>query len=297
MTRIYGRQELALGVAAALGGSITFPVFAAAMKDCDPRIVSRVLANLEAAGALIRFRVVGGHGLKVWLTTQAYEKGQKAGIKVFTVSGGLCMPPREWWHDQLAARFTLLFADSPEEALLEHEIRRWDRAGLSRLPDGVFRHTYSSDQYEIVATEVETSRKTGLNGGWAKLAVSIIDRSNGAGEMISTLGKRVEATVVIAPWSYMRAVRAKVRRILEQRWKLGHDGPIETSVLAEVWWWWIDLDKPHSSGLLMSATDDSTEESGFFGYRALQQRRIRDPVRRERAIRAHQERNVAKLRP
>lgn len=297
MTRIYERQELALGITAALGGSITFPVLAAAMKDCDPRIVSRVLANLTAAGALACYRVVGGHGMKVWLSTQAYGKGEKAGIKVFTVTDSLCMPPREWWHDQLAARFTLLFADSPEEALLEHEIRRWDRAGLSRLADGVFRHTYSGDQYEIVATEVETSRKTGLNGGWAKLAVSIIDRSNGAGEMISTWGRRVEATVVIAPWSYMKAIRARVRRILEQRWRRGHDGPIEMSVLAEVWWWWVDLDKPHSSGLLMSATDDSTEESGFFGYRALQQRRARDPVRRERAIRAHQERNVARLQP
>ena len=143
MTRTYDRQELALGIAAALGGSITFPVLAAAMRDCDPRIVSRVLANLEAAGALTQFRVVGGHGLKVWLTTQAYGKGEKAGIKVFTVSGGLCMPPREWWHDQLAARFTLLFADSPEEALLEHEIRRWDQTGLSRLADGVQTRTLS----------------------------------------------------------------------------------------------------------------------------------------------------------
>ena len=296
MTRTYDRQELALSIAAALGGSITFPVLAAAMRDCDPRIVSRVLANLEAAGALIRFRVVGGHGLKVWLSTQVYGKGEKPGIKTFTIKGGLCMPPREWWHDQLAARFTLLFADSPDYALLEHELRRWDQAGLSRLADGVFRYAYSDDQHEIVATEVEISRKTGLNGGWAKLAVSIIDRTSGAGEIISTWGKRVEATVVIAPWSYMKAIRRKVRRILEQRWKQGHDGPIETSVLAEVWWWWIDLDKPNSSGLLMTALDDRTEESGFWGYDALQERRAKDPVRRERAVRTHQARNIANLR-
>jgi len=298
MTRTYDRQQLALEIAAALGGSITFQVLAAAMKDCDPRIVSRVLANLETAGALTRFRVVGGHGLKVWLTTRAHGKGEKAGIKAFTTSGNLCMPPKEWWHDQLAARFTLLFADSPDHALLEHEIRRWDQAGLSRLADGVFCYTYSheSKQFEVVATEVETSRKTGQSGGWAKLAASMIDRANGAGEMVPPWRKRVEATVVIAPWTYMRAIRAMVRRILEQRWKRGHDGPIETSVLAEVWWWWIDVDKPNSSGLLMSAIDDRTEESGFFGYREKQQRRTKDPVRQGRAIRAHQEKNVAELR-
>ena len=296
MTRTYDRQELALAIAGALGGSITFQVLAAAMRDCDPRIASRVLANLEAAGALVRFRVVGGHGLKVWLTTQAHEQGEKAGIKTFTTNGSLCMPPREWWHDQLAARFTLLFADSPDHALLEHEIRRWDQAGLSRLPDGVFRYTYSSDQYEIVGTEVEISRKTGLNGGWAKLAASIINRANGTGEVVPVWGRRVEATVVIAPRNYMRAIRATTRRILERRWKQDHQDPIDNSVLAEVWWWWIDVDEPNSSGLLMSAIDDRTEESGFFGYREKQQRRTKDPVRQGRAIRAHQETNVAELR-
>lgn len=94
----------------------------------------------------------------------------------------------------------------------------------------------------------------------------------------------------------MKAIRAKVRRILEQRWKRKNDGPIEKSVLAEVWWWWIDLDKPNSSGLLMSAIDDRTEESGFWGYDALQLRRAKDPVRRERAVRKHQARNVTDFR-
>lgn len=297
MTKTYCRQELALEIASCLGGSITFQVLTAALKNCDPKTASRVLSNLEAAGALKRFRLVGGHGLKVWLTTQAHGKGEKAGIKAFTTSGNLCMPPPEWWHDQLAARFTLLLADSPDAVLLEHEMRRWDQLGLSRLSDGVFRYTYSptSNQYEVVATEVEISRKTGLNGGWAKLAASMIDRMNGAGEVVSAWHKRVEATVVIAPWPYMKAIRARVRHILERRWKQGHDGPIETSVLTDVWWWWIDLDKPNSNGLLMSAIDDRTEESSFLGYDALQQRRSKDPVRQERAFRAQLARNATIL--
>lgn len=297
MTKTYCRQELALVIAACLGGSITSKLLAAALKDCDPRVASGVLKNLVAAGALTKFEVVGGHGLNVWLTTRAYEKGAKAGIKNFTTRGKLCMPPPEWWHDQLAARFTLLFADTPDVALLEHEMRRWDQSGLPRLADGVFRHTYSpeSNAFEIVATEVEISRKTGLNGGWAKLAASMIDRMNGAGEVVSTWHKRVEATVVIAPWPYMKAIRARVRHILERRWKQGHDGPIETSVLTDVWWWWIDLDKPNSNGLLMSAIDDRTEESSFLGYDALQQRRSKDPVRQARAFRAQLARNATIL--
>lgn len=281
MTKTYARQELALEIAAALGGSITSKVLATALKNCNPRTAYQILSNLKAAGALAQFEVIGGDGLNVWLTTRPYEKGQKAGIKAFATKGKWCMPPKEWRHDQLAARFTLLFADSPDVALLEYEMRRWDQAGLPRLADGVFRHTYSraTNEYEVVATEVETSRKTGLNGGWAKLATSMIDRMNGAGEMVQAWQKRIEATVVIAPWPYMKAIRAIVRRVLERRWKQRHNGPIDTSVLTDVWWWWIDLDKPNSNGLLMSAIDDRTEESGFCGYDALQQRRAKDPVR------------------
>lgn len=297
MTKTFERQEMALAIAAALRGSLTHQVLAAALKDCDPRVAFKVLANLEAAGALKRFRVVGGRGLRVWLTTQAYEKGEKAGVKNFTTRDNLCVPPKEWWHDQLAARFTLLCAGSPDTALLEYEIRRWDQAGLPRLPDGVFLNSYShsTSQCRVVAIEVERSRKTGVNGGWARLAASMIDRRYGAGEEVPVWHARVEATMVIAPRPYMQAIRAFICRTLARRWNKEHEGPIDTSVLAKVWWWWIDLDKPNSGALLMSALDDRTEESGFLGYDAWQEERTKDPVRQERALRIHQARKVAKL--
>lgn len=291
MTKTYERQELALAIAAALRGSITHQVLAAALIDCDPSVAYGVLANLVAAGALVRRQVVGGNGLSVWLTTQAYEKGEKAGIKAFATRGNLCMPPPEWRHDQLAARFTLLCAGSPDTALLEHEIRRWDQAGLPRLPDGVFIH-----KCKVVATEVEISRKTGMNGGWAKLAASMIDRTRGAGEKVPVWHARVEATMVIAPRPYMRAIRAVICRTLAQRWNKEHEGPVETSILAKVWWWWIDLAKPNSGALLMNALDDRMEESDFLGCDAWQEERTKDPVRQERALRMHRARKVAKLR-
>ena len=298
MSKTFERQELAMALAVALHGSLTHQVLAAALKDCDPSVAYKVLANLEAAGALKRFRVVGCRGLSVWLTTQAYEKGQKAGVKNFTTLDNLCMPPKEWLHDQLAARFTLLCAGSPNRALLEHEIRRWDQAGLPRLPDGVFLNSYSHShsQCKVVAIEVERSSKTGINGGWAKLAASMIDRLHGAGEEVPVWHARVEATMVIAPRFYMQAISANVRRTLARRRNKKHEGPIDPSILAGVWWWWIDLDKPNSSPLLMSALDDCTEESGFLGYDAWQEERTKDPARQERALRIHQARKVAKLR-
>lgn len=202
-------------------GLLTTPLLAEMLHSSSRPIVSRLGGRLESAGVLQRVRRNGTREI-VLATTASFGRSHLAapGTRFLRKGAQVWEPNVEFIHDQLALRVLFSLAP-PSHFLTEAEL---DRRGVPfvRPPDGVLALRLG-DREVIVALEVETSRKTGRQGGWAALAQSILDIciDKGLSRANTPIG-RIQGTLVASTMPFGRAIANR----MSQLWmELGEGAP------------------------------------------------------------------------
>ena len=183
-TGICRRRVARAGEVAARGwGVITAPLAMTALRTPSFPIISRALGTLVKVGEARRIRIAGTNE-HAWGTTPLLARqypGVKPGTRFFpSKSVEVWKPYPEFLHNHLALR-ALCGLATPSDFLTEAEVERLRLRG-DLVADGIVRFVHNGVRY-VVELQVEKSRKTGKEGGWAKLARRIaavcLDRACG----------------------------------------------------------------------------------------------------------------------
>lgn len=252
-----------LAAAVPAGGILTWPTghALAVHLGASRATAARVLARLTAAKMLRRIALTGEHS-DAWLSTPlaAEPRGCKAATRF------LGRRPADTWtpgptlrHDQLALLAAWTFAGRPDDdtptAASEHEIEQQFTSTAGRhIPDGAALFRVGAD-LKCVGIEIELSKKSGgVNGknttSWAKsLAPSILDRQQGLGMPVKTLGLTLDATLLVAPLAIARQIAGAVRRVAAERdcapgWVLWSKPDPNALRLGPLHVWQLALDTP-----------------------------------------------------
>jgi len=211
------RERVALvGEVAVRGwGIIVPPTAMAVLRTSSLPIASRTLATLVKVGEARRVRIAGTNRY-AWGTTPLLARqypNAKPGTRFFPSKGTeLWKPYVEFVHNQLALRVLCGLAP-PEDFLTEPEITRL-RAPGDHVSDGVVR-LMIRNQWLVLELQVEKSRKTGVQGGWARLARRIIDicTNRPMGRWQSPLGT-VSGVLVVASLADARRIASRASELV-----------------------------------------------------------------------------------
>lgn len=261
------------------GGLVTTFVALAIAKWMDPPAVSKLLRTLVRDGALEARRMPNGE--KVWGTTRfwAASCGRKAyGARCFAPDTARWVPPPTFKHDNLAAAGCYIFGNT-ELVVPEHCAARYKQDGAI-CADGYFVRDLGGGKSLAVASEVETSPKTGSPGNHTKpwnwsnrLAPLMTDRCLGHGESAPELERGANCTLLIAPDGYARSI---AKRIASANQGMPHGA----------WWMWLDADDPTADALQWVQGESAPRGDALRwpGLRSLHAGRPRNP--RFQAMRA-----------
>ncbi|TAM93246.1 MAG: hypothetical protein EPN40_13525, partial [Rhodanobacteraceae bacterium] len=211
------RKRVAIvGEVAARGWGIIVPyTVMTALRTASLAIASRALATLVKVGEARRVRIVGTNEY-AWGTTGLLARqypGAKPGTRFFPAKGiEVWKPYVEFVHNQLALR-VLCGLSPPKDFLTEPEITRLRAAG-DHVSDGLVR-LMIHNRWLILELQVEKSRKTGVLGGWARLARRIIAISadQPTGRWRSPLGI-VNGVLVVASLADAQRIASRVRELM-----------------------------------------------------------------------------------
>lgn len=211
-TGICRRRVACVAEVAARGWGIIVPDTAMTVLRTPSRpVASRALGTLAEVGEARRVRVTGTNKY-AWGTTPLLARqypGMKPGTRFFPPKGiEVWKPYPEFTHNQLALRVLCGLA-APKDFLTEPEIGRRVPEG-SHIADGVVRLVIRG-QSMTLELQIEKSRKTGAEGGWAKLARRIVSvcADQELASWATPLGK-VNGVLVVASIADGRRVAARV---------------------------------------------------------------------------------------
>lgn len=210
-TGVCQKRVALVGEAAARGWGIIVPYTAmTVLRSPSPPIASRTLATLVKVGEARRIRIAGTNQY-AWGTTPLLAHqypGAKPGTRFFAGKGAeLWRPYAEFVHNQLALRVLCGLAPLGD-FLTEPEMARLHAVG-DHVPDGLVR-LMIHNQRLVLELQLEKSRKTGVQGGWARLARRIIAISadQPLARWESPLGK-VNGVLVVASLADARRIASR----------------------------------------------------------------------------------------